>query len=63
MVTTVSKKKKAVRTNEQRKMSKANSAAMWDEIAAERAVYLDTIKHLTEKYHTYIVIQFILASC
>ncbi|KAG1837479.1 hypothetical protein F4604DRAFT_1942207 [Suillus subluteus] len=33
-------------------MSKANSAAMWDEIAAERAVYLNTIKHLTEKYHT-----------
>ncbi|KAG0705261.1 hypothetical protein DFH29DRAFT_873274 [Suillus ampliporus] len=52
MVTTVSKKKKAVRTNEQCKMSKANSEAMWDEIAAERAVYLNTIKHLTEKYHT-----------
>ncbi|KAG2339087.1 hypothetical protein BDR05DRAFT_892302 [Suillus weaverae] len=55
MVTTVSKKKKVVRTNEQCKLSKANSEAMWDDLAAERMFYLNTIKCLAKKYHTYVV--------
>ncbi|KAG1774965.1 hypothetical protein EV702DRAFT_1047287 [Suillus placidus] len=48
----MSKKKKVVRTNEQCKLSKANSEAMWDDIAAEQTFYLNTIKRLAKKYHT-----------
>ncbi|KAG2113287.1 hypothetical protein BD769DRAFT_1673829 [Suillus cothurnatus] len=45
------KKKKAARTHEQRKLSKANSDAMWANIESGRMKYIKIIESLAEKYN------------
>jgi hypothetical protein len=53
------KKKKAARTHEQRKLSKANSDAMWADIESGRMKYIKIIESLAEKYNMYVIFCFV----